>query len=702
VTAPRARPERCRPPGARASEDRHEHGDDPDARGGHAAEAHEEAVLHRLQAVLKAVDPPVEPLLDVIYPAVELQNLLAQIGLGDELREAGVAALLEEATMASGCASDRLAAVSSFTARCVSSTPVIGAPTTSDLIACRLSQRRGSQVPGLAPGGYDGPDRGRSRIFGPCAMTAYAPLFQLGPDTTEYRPLDLAGVRPLELGDRRFLEVAPETLAGLAEQAFADVEHLFRPSHLAQLRAILDDPEATANDRFVAMELLKNAVIAAGRRFPSCQDTGTAIVLGKKGQEVLTAGDDAAALSAGIEEVWRTRNLRFSHLAPLSMYEERNTGTNLPAQIEIMAEPGRAYDFLFVAKGGGSANKTYLFQETRRILEPERLAAFFDEKIRTLGTAACPPYHLAIVIGGLSAEQTLKTVKLASCRYLDGLPGEGDESGRAFRDRAFEETILEITRAMSTGAQFGGKYFCHDVRVIRLPRHNGSLPVGLGVSCSADRQVKAKITEDGVFLERLETDPARYLPEAEVEIGGATHIDLTRPMAEITAELSKLPVTAPVLLSGPLVVARDLVHAELAKRQRDGLPLPRYVRDHPIYYAGPAKTPEGFASGSFGPTTAARMDPYVPELQAEGASLVTLAKGNRSREVVKSCWQHGGFYLATIGGAAARVGRDMIRKVEVIDFPEFGMEAVWRIEVEDLPAFIVIDDKGNDFYARRG
>lgn len=531
----------------------------------------------------------------------------------------------------------------------------------------------------------------------------YAPLFQLGPDEAAYRPLGSEGVRPLRLGGRSFLEVEPEALAALAEAAFADVSHLLRPSHLASLRAILDDPEASANDRFVAMELLKNAVIAAGRQFPSCQDTGTAIVLGKKGEQVLTGGRDAAAFSAGIERVWQSRNLRFSHLAPLSMYEERNTGTNLPAQIEIEAVAGASYDLLFMAKGGGSANKTFLFQETRRVLEPERLLAFLDAKIRTLGTAACPPYHLAVVVGGLSAEQCLKAVKLASARHLDALPTTGDATGRAFRDLELERQVLELTRAMSTGAQFGGKHLCHDVRAIRLPRHNGSLPIGLGVSCSADRQVKARITAEGMFLEALERDPARFLPEAEVDLGRAVRIDLGRSMAEIRAELARHPVTTPVLLSGPLIVARDLVHAELGRRLRAGQPLPGYLRDHPIYYAGPARTPEGFASGAFGPTTAARMDPYVPELQAEGASLVTLAKGNRSAEVVAACRRYGGFYLATVGGAAARVGRDMIRKVEVVDFAELGMEAVWRIEVDDLPAFIVIDDKGNDFYgAPRG
>jgi fumarate hydratase class I len=526
----------------------------------------------------------------------------------------------------------------------------------------------------------------------------YAPLFQLGPDPTEYRRLDLDGVRVEEWRGRRFTVVPPEVLEALAAEAFVDVHHLFRSSHLQQLRNILADPEASASDRFVALELLKNAVISAAREYPSCQDTGTAIVFGKKGQYVLTEGDDAAALTAGIARTYRSRNLRYSQLAPLSMFEEKNTGTNLPAQIDIEAVPGNSYSFLFIAKGGGSANKTFLFQETARLLERERLRAFLEEKLAKIGTTACPPYHLAIVIGGLSAEHTLKTVKLASCRYLDELPVTGDTTGRAFRDLGMEEEVLQLTRAIGIGAQFGGKYYCHDVRVIRLPRHGASLPIGIGVSCSADRQIKAKITPEGVFLERLEADPARYLPDVQVDIGAATPIDLTRPMAEIRAALSKLPVGAPVLLSGPMIVARDLAHKAIAARIAAGGEMPDYFRDHPIYYAGPAKTPEGRASGSFGPTTAARMDPYVAEFQKLGGSLVTLAKGNRTRQVVDSCKRYGGFYLATIGGAAARVGRDMIRKVEVIDFPEFGMEAVWRIEVEDMPAFIVIDDKGNDFW----
>lgn len=531
------------------------------------------------------------------------------------------------------------------------------------------------------------------------ASAAFPRLFQRGPDGTDYRLVSRKGVEVLSLGGRRFLQVSPDCLAQLAEEAFADISHLLRPAHLAQLRAILDDPEASANDRLVALELLKNAVIAAARQFPSCQDTGTAIVVAKKGQAVLVDGDLHDAICRGIARTWETRNLRFSQMAPLSMFEEQNTGSNLPAQIEIEAVEGDALEFLFIAKGGGSANKTFLFQETRRVLEPERLLAYFDEKIRTLGTAACPPYHLALVIGGLSAEQTLKTVKLASTKELDGLPLSGDDSGRAFRDVEMEGRILELTRKMGIGAQFGGKYFCHDVRVIRLPRHGGSLPIGMGVSCSADRQAKGRIDAEGVWLERLESDPAQYLPEADFASATPTAIDLDQPMDAIRQALSALPVAAPLLLNGTMIVARDLVHAELSKRLASGGDLPAYMKDHPIYYAGPAKTPEGFASGSFGPTTAARMDPYVAEFQAAGGSMVTVAKGNRSREVVAACKAHGGFYLGSIGGAAAVLGRDVIEAVEVLDYVDFGMEAVWRIRVRDFPAFVVIDDKGGDFFA---
>ena len=532
------------------------------------------------------------------------------------------------------------------------------------------------------------------------ATAGYEKLFQYGKDETEYRLVSREGVKLETLGDRQFLVVEPDAIAKLAEEGFSDISHLFRPAHLKQLRAILDDSEASDNDRFVALELLKNAVISSAREFPSCQDTGTALVVGKKGQQVLVDGDEREALSRGVERTWATRNLRFSQMAPLTFFEEKNTGSNLPVQMDIEAVPGSSYEFLFIAKGGGSANKTFLFQQTRRVLDPERLMQFLDEKIRTLGTAACPPYHLALVIGGLSAEQTLKTVKLASTKALDGLPETGSPGGRAFRDRELEAQVLQVTRDMGIGAQFGGKYFCHDVRVVRLPRHGASLPIGMAVSCSADRQVKAKITEEGLFLEKLEADPSKYLPEATFDSGGATRIDLDQPMDKIRAELTKLPVAAPLLLSGTMIVARDIVHAEISKRLAAGEPLPGYFKDHPIYYAGPAKTPAGFASGSFGPTTAARMDPYVPEFQAAGGSHISIAKGNRAREVVESCKQHGGFYLGSIGGAAATLGHDSIKEVEVLDFPELGMEAVWRIRVEDFPAFIIIDDKGGDFFAK--
>jgi len=530
----------------------------------------------------------------------------------------------------------------------------------------------------------------------------YQPLIDLGADDTEYRLLTKDHVAVQPLGDREILRVDPEALRLLAAAAIRDVSHLFRAGHLAQLRAILDDPEASDNDRFVAREMLKNANVSAGMVLPSCQDTGTAIVMGHKGEDVYTGVDDAEWLSRGIFDTYTGTNLRYSQLAPLSMYEERNTGSNLPAQIEIEAAPGGEYELLFVTKGGGSANKTFLFQQTKALLNPESLLAFVSEKIRLLGTAACPPYHLALVIGGTSAEYTLRTVKLASARYLDALPTTGNEHGRAFRDLELEQQVLELTRETGIGAQFGGKYFCHDVRVVRLPRHGASCPVGLGVSCSADRQIKAKITRDGVFLEQLETDPARYLPAPEaVELPGeVVAIDLSLPMAEIRAELARHPVGTRVSLTGPMVVARDIAHAKLKERLDAGDGLPDYIKDHPVYYAGPAKTPEGYASGSFGPTTAGRMDPYVDLFQREGASMVMLAKGNRSQQVTDACNRHGGFYLGSIGGPAAILAQDNIRKVDVLEYPELGMEAVWRIEVEDFPAFIVVDDKGNDIYAR--
>ncbi|MGP9821029.1 fumarate hydratase [Salinarimonas sp. NSM] len=525
-------------------------------------------------------------------------------------------------------------------------------------------------------------------------------LFPLGPDETPYRRLMQEGVRVERMGDREILVVEADAIRRLAEQAFMDINHLLRPGHLKQLAAILQDPEATANDRFVAYDLLKNANIAAGGVLPMCQDTGTAIVMGKKGRLVWTDGSDEDAIADGVLGAYEKRNLRYSQLAPLSMFEERNTKNNLPAQIEIYAEGEDAYKFLFVAKGGGSANKTFLYQGTPSLLTKDRLMAFLREKILTLGTAACPPYHLAVVIGGTSAEQTLKTVKLASTRYLDGLPTEGSEAGHAFRDLAMEAEIHAMTQQLGVGAQFGGKYFCHDVRVIRLPRHGASLPIGLGVSCSADRQALGKITKDGVFLEQLETNPAKYMPEVdEGSLGGdVVEIDLTRPMPEILGTLSRHPIRTRLSLTGPIVVARDLAHSKIRERLEAGEPMPAYLKDHPVYYAGPAKTPEGFASGSFGPTTAGRMDSYVDQFQAAGGSMVMLAKGNRSSQVREACQKHGGFYLGSIGGPAARLAQDCIRKVEVLEYPELGMEAIWRIEVENFPAFIVIDDKGNDFF----
>jgi fumarate hydratase, class I len=532
----------------------------------------------------------------------------------------------------------------------------------------------------------------------------YTDVLPLAPDTTtEYRLVSPDGVRVVEAAGRRFLEIDPDVLTLLAKEAIKDIQHLLRPSHLAQLRAIVDDPEASGNDRFVAMDLLRNACISAGGVLPMCQDTGTAIIMGKRTEGVLTGGTDEQALSLGVFEAYQELNLRYSQMSPTTFWDERNTGTNLPAQIDLFNAPGTdpRYDFLVMAKGGGSANKTFLYQETKAVLNPNRLAKFLDEKLRSLGTAACPPYHLAIVVGGLSAEHNLKVAKLASARYLDNLPQEGSALGHGFRDVDLEQQVLEMTRQFGIGAQFGGKYFCHDVRVIRLPRHGASCPVGVAVSCSADRQAKAKITAEGVFLEQLERDPARFLPEIHGEdlSEEVVQIDLTRPMSEIRSTLSKLPVKTRLSLTGPLVVARDIAHAKIKERLDAGEPMPQYLRDHPVYYAGPAKTPEGYASGSFGPTTAGRMDSYVEQFQAAGGSQVMLAKGNRSRQVTDACQAHGGFYLGSIGGPAARLAKDCIRKVDVLEYPELGMEAVWKIEVEDFPAFIVVDDKGNDFFA---
>jgi fumarate hydratase, class I len=525
-------------------------------------------------------------------------------------------------------------------------------------------------------------------------------LFPLSKDTTTYRKITSDYVSVSSFEGEEVLKVEPEGLRLLAETAFADINHLLRPGHLAQLRAILDDPEASANDRFVALDLLKNANIAAAGTLPMCQDTGTAIIMGKKGRRVFTKGGDEDALSAGARDAYLKRNLRYSQLAPISMYEERNTKNNLPAQIDIYEEGEDAYKFLFMAKGGGSANKTFLHQATPSVLAPDRLLKFLEEKIRYLGTSACPPYHLAVVIGGLSAEMNLKTVKLASARYLDGLPTVGGEDAHAYRDLEMEVAVHKLTQSMGIGAQFGGKYFCHDVRVIRLPRHGASLPIGVGVSCSADRQAVGKITKDGIYIEALETDPAKYLPEINGEhlSDEVVKIDLNQPMADVLKTLTQHPIRTRVSLTGPLIVARDLAHSKLRQRLDAGEGLPEYFKNHPVYYAGPAKTPEGMPSGSFGPTTAGRMDSFVEQFQAAGGSMVMLAKGNRSKEVTDACNKHGGFYLGSIGGAAARLAKDCIKKVECIEYPELGMEAIWRIEVEDFPAFIVVDDKGNDFF----
>ena len=526
----------------------------------------------------------------------------------------------------------------------------------------------------------------------------YEDMFQLGDDTSEYRLLTKDYVSTGIFEDENVIKVAPEGLTLLAEEAFRDVAHLLRKSHLEQTAEILNDPEASDNDKYVALEMIKNAVISAKGVFPMCQDTGTAVVIAKKGQKVWTGYSDEEALSRGVFNAYTKNNLRYSQNAPLTMYEEKNTACNLPAQIDIYATQGDAYRFLFIAKGGGSSNKTYLYQETKAVLNPDVLVDYMVEKMKTLGTAACPPYHVAFVVGGTSPELNLKTVKLASAGYLDNLPQTGSEGGRAFRDTELEEKLLERSRKIGLGAQFGGKYFCLDVRVIRLPRHGASCPVGLGVSCSAHRNIKAKITGDGIFLEKLVTDPGAYLPEPTGSGDDAVHIDLERPMDEIRATLSRYPVSTRLLLSGRIIVGRDIAHAKLKERLDTGEGLPQYLKDHIIYYAGPAKTPEGFASGSFGPTTAGRMDSYVPIFQAQGGSMVMLAKGNRSKTVTDACKKFGGFYLGSIGGAAARLGKDCITNVEVLEYPELGMEAIFMITVKDFPAFIIVDDKGNDFF----
>jgi len=527
----------------------------------------------------------------------------------------------------------------------------------------------------------------------------HTPLFPLGADTTPYRKITSEGVRVEKVLGKEMLVVSREALRALSEAAFGDINHYLRPGHLKQLRSILEDKEASDNDKFVAFDFLKNANIAAGGVLPMCQDTGTAIIMGKKGCNVITDGDDEAALSEGARDAYLRRNLRYSQVAPLTMYEEKNTANNMPAQCEIYAEGDDAYKFMFMAKGGGSANKSFLFQATPSVLTRDRLLAFLKEKVLTLGTAACPPYHLAIVIGGTSAELCMKTVKLASARYLDALPTQGSADGNAFRDLEMEQEILKMTQSLGVGAQFGGKYFCHDVRVIRMPRHGASLPIGLGVSCSADRQVLGKITKDGVYLEELEHNPAQYLPAVEQSLGGeVVKIDLNKPMKEILATLSQYPIKTRVSMTGTMIVARDSAHAKLRERLQKGEPLPDYFKNHPVYYAGPAKTPDGYASGAFGPTTAGRMDSFVDQFQAAGGSMVMVAKGNRAVAVREACKKYGGFYLGSIGGAAANLAEHCIKKVEVVEYPELGMEAIWRIEVEDFPAFIIVDDKGNDFF----
>lgn len=535
----------------------------------------------------------------------------------------------------------------------------------------------------------------------------YSDLLPASHDDTPYRLITTEGVETVEGPDgQRFLKVDPAAIQRLTAEAMHDISHYLRPAHLAQLRRIIDDPEASGNDRFVALDLLKNVNISAGGVLPMCQDTGTAIVMGKKSEGVLTGAEDGEWISKGVYDAYTQLNLRYSQLAPLTTYEEKNTGTNLPAQIEIYSTAqgpkGPAYKFLFMAKGGGSANKSFLFQETKAVLNPKRMLEFLDEKIRSLGTAACPPYHLAVVIGGTSAEFALKTAKYASAHYLDNLPTEGSMSAHGFRDLELEEEVFKLTQSFGIGAQFGGKYFCHDVRVVRLPRHGASCPVAIAVSCSADRQALGKITAEGVFLEQLETDPAQYMPDAgvaeDISGGEVVKVDLNRPMSEILAQLSSYPVKTRLSLTGPLVVARDIAHAKIKERLDAGEEMPDYLKNHPVYYAGPAKTPEGMASGSFGPTTAGRMDSYVEQFQAAGGSMVMLAKGNRSKQVTEACGTHGGFYLGSIGGPAARLAQDCIKSQEVIEYPELGMEAVWKIQVEDFPAFIVVDDKGNDFF----
>jgi len=538
-----------------------------------------------------------------------------------------------------------------------------------------------------------------TKVPAPLPPYKHTPLFPLGHDDTPYKKVSAEGVRVEKIMGKDMLVVSREALRALSEAAFGEINHYLRPGHLRQLKKILDDPEASDNDKFVAFDFLKNANTSAGGVLPMCQDTGTAIIMGKKGSNVLSEGDDEAALSEGARDAYLRRNLRYSQVAPLSMFEEKNTANNMPAQCEIYAEGEDAYKFMFMAKGGGSANKAFLFQGTPSLLTKDRMHAFLKEKVLTLGTAACPPYHLAIVIGGTSAELTMKTVKLASARYLDALPTQGSDAGNAFRDLEMEQEVLKMTQSLGVGAQFGGKYFCHDVRVIRLPRHGASLPIGLGVSCAADRQVLGKITKDGIYLEELEHNPAQYLPEVEATLGGeVVKVDLNRPMQEMLAQLSKYPTKTRLSLTGTMIVARDSAHAKLREKLDRGEPLPDYFKNHPIYYAGPAKTPEGYASGAFGPTTAGRMDSFVDQFQAAGGSMIMVAKGNRAPVVREACKKHGGFYLGSIGGVGANLAQDCIKKVEVVDYPELGMEAIWRIEVVDFPSFIIVDDKGNDFF----